>query len=191
MSSLSPRHPKRHTEPVDVHVILRRGGEVLLTRRAGEVYASGLLHLPSGHLDGPHETILDAAVREAREETGVLIDPAEVRAAVVVHHRSPAGQARTGFFFEARRWQGQPHITEPHLCSDMGWWPLDALPGGMVAYCRAGLDAYRAGRYFATHFQHPGDPIAHQPGPGHRLALLPHTTPQHPPPAPAADRTLP
>lgn len=38
----------RHTVPVDVHLILRRdgknGSEVLLSRRAGPVYATGLYH---------------------------------------------------------------------------------------------------------------------------------------------------
>jgi hypothetical protein len=34
---------------VDAHVILRRDGKILLLRRAGGVYASGQLRLPSGH----------------------------------------------------------------------------------------------------------------------------------------------
>ncbi|MFD0431788.1 NUDIX domain-containing protein [Streptomyces zhihengii] len=45
----------------------------------------------------------------------------------------------------------------------MDWFPLDALPAPMVAYCRAGIDAYRAGGGIAVHFQDPGDPIAHDP----------------------------
>ncbi|MFG2386060.1 NUDIX hydrolase [Streptomyces avermitilis] len=44
---------QRHTEPVDVHLILRRetadGPQVLLSRRAGPVYATGLWHVPSVH----------------------------------------------------------------------------------------------------------------------------------------------
>ncbi|MFI9585958.1 hypothetical protein ACIHCQ_29890 [Streptomyces sp. NPDC052236] len=44
---------QRHREPIDVHLILRRdgeaGAEVLLSRRAGDVYVSGLWHLPSVH----------------------------------------------------------------------------------------------------------------------------------------------
>ncbi|MEU0042910.1 hypothetical protein ABZ044_07430 [Streptomyces werraensis] len=44
---------QRHREPVDVHLLLRRDGaagpEILLSRRAGQVYASGLWHLPSVH----------------------------------------------------------------------------------------------------------------------------------------------
>ncbi|MGW7004185.1 NUDIX domain-containing protein [Streptomyces sp. NPDC054933] len=121
--------PPRYQVPVDVHLILRRRGdhgtEVLLSHRAGDVYASGLLHLPSGHLDGPEEDVVTALVRETREETGVLVDPADLRAAVTVHHRSPSGGARVGFFFEVRRWSGTPHIMEPAVCDAMGWWPLN------------------------------------------------------------------
>ncbi|MGW6833755.1 phosphotransferase [Streptomyces sp. NPDC054949] len=161
---------------MDVHLILRRETgevpEVLLSRRAGQVYAAGLWHLPSGHLDGPHEDVVTALVREAREETGVDIDPADVRAAVTVHHRGPGGSSRTGFFFEVRRWTGEPRIAEPDVCDAMGWAGLDALPAPMVAYCRAGLDAYAAGARLAVHFQQPGDTIAYDPS-ADRLRLVP------------------
>ncbi|MFI9150247.1 phosphotransferase [Streptomyces sp. NPDC053367] len=158
---------QRHREPVDVHLIARRdtaaGPEILLSRRAGEVYAAGLWHLPSGHLDGPHEDVVDALIREAAEETGLVIDRAEVRFAVVVHHRGPGGRTRTGLFFEVRAWRGTPGIGEPAVCDAMGWYGLDELPSPMVAYCRAGLDAYRNGRPMAVHFQEPDDPIACTP----------------------------
>jgi ADP-ribose pyrophosphatase YjhB (NUDIX family) len=166
----------RHTEPVDVHLVALRDGaagpEVLLSRRAGDVYAAGCWHLPSGHLDGPWEDVVTAVVREAREETGVLIDPEDVRAAVTVHHRSPAGKARVGFFFEVRHWQGTPRVEEPEVCDGMGWFPLSALPEPMVAYCRAGLDACLAGARMAVHFQESGDPVAYHPA-ADRLTLLP------------------
>ncbi|GAA2621664.1 hypothetical protein GCM10010425_15250 [Streptomyces spororaveus] len=167
----------RYTVPVDVHLILRRDGEtgpeVLLSRRAGPVYASGLWHLPSGHLD-PGEDMLAAVIREAREETGVVIDPEDVTAAVTVHHRPPVGaHSRIGVFFEVRRWSGRPEVREPDRCDGMGWYPLDGLPDPMVAYCRAGLDAYRAGLPAAVHFQRPGDPIRYTRGDPDRSRPLP------------------
>ncbi|WP_086825112.1 phosphotransferase [Streptomyces sp. NRRL B-24572] len=167
---------QRHTEPLDVHLIAVRDGtagpEVLLSRRAGDVYAAGCWHLPSGHLDGPWEDMVTALVRETREETGVVVDPTDVRAAVTVHHRSPGGGARVGMFFEVRRWHGTPQVTEHKVCDAMGWFSFDELPDPMVAYCRAGLDAYRADARMGVHFQEPGDPIAYDPAVD-RLVLVP------------------
>ncbi|WP_327378790.1 phosphotransferase (plasmid) [Streptomyces sp. NBC_01216] len=167
---------QRHTEPLDVHLIAVRDGaagpEVLLSRRAGDVYAAGCWHLVSGHLDGPWEDVVTALVRETREEASVIVDPADVRAAVTVHHRSPAGGARLGVFFEVKRWDGIPQVMEHRVCDAMEWFPFDNLPEPMVAYCRAGLDAYRAGARMAVHFQEPGDPIAYTPD-ADRTVLVP------------------
>ncbi|MGW2485613.1 NUDIX hydrolase [Streptomyces sp. NPDC001606] len=171
---------QRHTEPLDVHLIALRDGpagpEVLLSRRAGDVYAAGCWHLVSGHLDGPWEDMVTALVRETREEAGIVVDPTDVRAAVTVHHRSPAGAARLGVFFEVRRWDGAPRVMEPQVCDAMGWFAFDKLPEPMVAYCRAGLDAYRAGARMAVHFQEPGDPIAYTLS-ADRLTLVPEPGP--------------
>jgi 8-oxo-dGTP pyrophosphatase MutT (NUDIX family) len=62
---------ERYASVVNVHVNLRRGGNVLLLRRTGNVYASGQLCLPSGHLE-QGESIVAAAVRE---ETGIVLGP--------------------------------------------------------------------------------------------------------------------
>lgn len=58
-----------------VHVwILRPDGTYLLTRRAAEKSCAGLWECPGGSaLAG--ESSLDAALREAREETGLCLDP--------------------------------------------------------------------------------------------------------------------
>jgi hypothetical protein len=64
--------PERYASIVDVHVILRRDGKVLLLRRAGDTWASGRLCLPSGHLE-EGEDILHAAVKHSEL---VWADPA-------------------------------------------------------------------------------------------------------------------
>lgn len=58
------------------------------------------------------------------------------------------------------------------MCDSMDWFAPDRLPEPMVAYCRAGLDAYRAGARMAVHFQEPGGPIAYTPA-ADRLVLVP------------------
>ncbi|MEU8653537.1 NUDIX domain-containing protein [Streptomyces sp. NPDC048737] len=52
------------------------------------------------------------------------------------------------------------------------WSSFDKLPAPTVAYCRAGLDAYRAGARMGVHFQETGDPIAYDPAVD-RLLLVP------------------
>lgn len=168
---------RRHRELVDVHLILRRGTEVLLSRRAGDTYASGLLHMPSGHLDGDFEDVVGGLIREAEEELGLIIRPEQARFALVMQHRSPGGENRTGWFFEVTQWFGHPRIAEPDRCSELGWFPLNGLPDDMVAYCRAGLEAYRDGHTAALHLQEPDEPIAHDPAGPNRLRPLPARAP--------------
>ena len=174
---------KRHTEVVDVHLILRRGDEVLLARRANTGYADGLLHAPSGHAEDG-EDVREAMLRETREEIGLRLDPEELRVALVMQHRSPRGEPRMGWFFEAWAEEGrEPVNAEPDKCSELRWFPLDALPGDMVAYCRAGLEAYRAGERFVLHWHRPGDAIVHDPAAPDRAVVLPVSDPGRPGPA--------
>ncbi|MET8677466.1 methyltransferase domain-containing protein [Streptomyces sp. NPDC004647] len=170
-----PAAPRRHTEVVDVHLILRRGDQVLLGRRANTGYADGLLHAPSGHAEDG-EDVREAMIREAWEETGIDLAPEDLRVALVMQHRAPEGRPRIGWFFEAAYGAGgEPVNREPDKCSQLDWFSLDSLPDDMVAYCRAGLEAYRAGHRFVLHWHSPGDPIAHDPKGPDRAVPLPAT----------------
>lgn len=115
----------RHTI-IDVHVLLVRDGEVLLIQRRGR-YGGGMWHLPSGKLDAG-ESLLAAAVREAREEVGVVIDPGDLRHAHTVHVADSGPVPRLGVFFEARVWEGEPSNREPDKCSAIDWFPCATFP---------------------------------------------------------------
>jgi 8-oxo-dGTP diphosphatase len=138
----------RYASIVDVHVILRRRGRVLLLRRAGDVYASGQLCLPSGHLE-EGESIPRAAARETFEETSIALDPAELRHVLSIHQRNPGdGNARIGFAFEPRRWDGEPVNAEPHKHSGLVWADPAALPPDTVGYAAAVITAVERGLTF-------------------------------------------
>jgi ADP-ribose pyrophosphatase YjhB (NUDIX family) len=167
--------PRRHAEVVDIHLILRRGDEILLARRANTGYADGLFNAPSGHVEDG-EDVRAAVIREAYEEVGVALDPERLAVALVMQHKAPAGDPRIGWFFEARVEEGdgrEPVNREPDKCSELGWFPLEALPDDMVAYCRAGIDAYRAGERFVLHLHEVGDSIAYDPAGSDRAIPLP------------------
>lgn len=126
---------------IDVHLMLVRDGELLLSlRRDTDPRFDGVWHLPSGKLDAG-ESVLAAAVREADEEIGVLIDPSELRHVHTVHITGSGVEPRLGLFFEVLRWTGEPVNREPDKCSAIGWFPLDALPEPFLSYSAVGVQA--------------------------------------------------
>lgn len=139
---------QRHKVIGDVHLLLTDGqGRVLFGRRANTGYEDGAYHLPSGHLEAG-ESVVDALVREAKEEIGVTIDPAAVGFAHVMHNSSSGG--RVAFFFSVEEWEGEVSNMEPGKCDDLAWFALDALPGRMIGYCRDALRHIADQRQFST-----------------------------------------
>jgi 8-oxo-dGTP pyrophosphatase MutT (NUDIX family) len=140
--------PDRHL--IDVHVLLLRDDQVLLTRRRDpDPRFDGCWHLPAGKLDRD-ESVLHAAAREAREEVGVLVDPGELRHVHTSHVNPPGTEPRLGLFFAAARWAGEPANREPEKCSAVRWFGLGALPGDLLAYAAAGLRGYLTGTPFSV-----------------------------------------
>lgn len=116
------------------YLVLRRGDDVLLHLRRHTGYRDGHWALPAGHVD-PGESVVDAAVREAREEVGV--DVTDLRPLTAMHRfdpGAPAVEQRVDVFFEATSWSGTPSIREPDKAADLRWFPLAALPSPVVPH---------------------------------------------------------
>ncbi|MFI5839357.1 NUDIX domain-containing protein [Catenuloplanes sp. NPDC051500] len=136
-----------YTSPVDVFLILSRGGEVLLARRQNTGFADGLWNLPSGKMEAG-ESVVAAVLREAREEVGLTLTAADVRLAATVHLSRPGGHARIGLFFHAPHnptRHGAPVNAEPHKCAGLAWFPVGALPPDTESYNVSGLTGWRTG----------------------------------------------
>ncbi|CAM5275485.1 NUDIX domain-containing protein (plasmid) [Streptomyces viridifaciens] len=137
----------RHDNIVGVHLVLQQDDSVLLGRRLNTTFAEGWYHVPAGHLEAqPGESLSDCAVREAAEELGVTISPADLELAHVLHlHDLVDGRDRVQTFFMVHAWAGQISNAEPHKCAGWEWHPYDRLPDQLVDYTRAALGAIRAG----------------------------------------------
>lgn len=129
----------------ETHLFLVRDARILLLRRCNTNYEDGKYSVVAGHIEDG-ETAREALCREAREEAGIELAPDDLAFAQVVH-RADRGQ-RVGFFFNALRWQGEPRNMEPHKASELGWFPLTALPDGMVPYVRQAIERWRAGERY-------------------------------------------
>ncbi|MFE4515142.1 NUDIX domain-containing protein [Kitasatospora sp. NPDC056783] len=119
--------------------------------------------VPGGKVE-EGERLDEAAARELREETGLTVDPEELRLVHTVQVRA-GWDGRTPFLlsaFATTRWRGEPANTEPDKHLAVEWRDASALPTPMFPTAHAALDAYlHGGRGFSTHGWEPGaDPGA-------------------------------
>lgn len=130
------------------YVLLRRGEDVLLQLRRNTGYRDGFwAAAAAGHVEAG-ESVHAAACREATEELGITIDPADLAPLTVLHRTAGSGELideRVDFFFTCARWAGEPRRVEAAKAADLRWFPLEALPEPVVPHERRVLDGLLAG----------------------------------------------
>lgn len=151
--SVSPAIPKERERlrvVASVFLILRKDNEILLLRRAHTGYKDGYYSLIAGHLERM-ESLAEAMVREAQEETGIDIDIHNLKL-VHVGNRTKVDpkqdQERIDFYFTADQWSGEPKNVESGKCDDVRWFPLDNLPLNIIKFVRLAIvKSLRGERY--------------------------------------------
>jgi 8-oxo-dGTP pyrophosphatase MutT (NUDIX family) len=137
--------------PVTVHLLFFRDDQVLLLRRFNTGYEDGNYSVPAGHLDGG-EPVRVAAAREAEEEIGLRLIPAQIEFAGVIHRMEeatlPGTSERVDFFVHVREWTGEPFNAEPDKCDELRWCDPDALPENTIPYVRQAIQNFRDGLLF-------------------------------------------
>lgn len=114
---------------VTVDALVRASGHVLLVRR-GARPGKGQLALPGGFLESD-EPLAVGAVRELREETGIVLDAAVPVREVVFSHPGRSARARIvthAFLFEPS-WSALPSVAGSDDAMDAAWIPEAELLG--------------------------------------------------------------
>ena len=131
------------------YVFLRRNQSVLLQLRQNTGYMDGCWTAgAAGHIE-LGETAPAAAIREAREELGVVLAPEAVSAITVMQRTDGTAnptEQRVDWFFVCDVWDGDPLILEPAKCAELSWFRLSDLPDRLPAYERLALDALCEGQ---------------------------------------------
>lgn len=144
--------PERFSVIPAAYVYLIRDRRVLLQKRQNTGYMDGMWVAGAvGHIE-LGETAVAAAVREAAEEIGVILEPADLQPATVMQRTDGTDariEQRADWFFTARSWRGEPTILEPHKCADLQWFDLDDLPAAVPSYERLVLDGIARNRLSA------------------------------------------
>lgn len=102
-----------------------RNGRFLMGRRHG-AHGAGTWSVPGGWIEW-RESPEAAAIREVREETGMLVVDARVAGATTTSH--PEGMCSVTLWVVARWISGEPVVMEPDKYAEHRWYGLDeALP---------------------------------------------------------------
>lgn len=121
-------------------VVSNHQNDVLLLERANTGFLDGWLTLPGGHVE-KDEPILEAAIRECREETTLQVTEAQV--GLVMPYRGGVD-----YVVVARSWNGTPTIGEPSNCSRLEWFSRDDLPEHATRVVRTALKLLSQGVWF-------------------------------------------
>jgi 8-oxo-dGTP pyrophosphatase MutT (NUDIX family) len=136
-----------YTIRVAVWLVLRKEEKVLLLRRYNTGYRDGEYTCISGHLE-QGESIVDALIREAKEEAGIVVKKDAVHVVHTSHRLCEDGQPYIYVFCNADTWRGEPSNTEPKKCDHMGWFSVHDLPNNVLPQVKDALTAIDKGVHF-------------------------------------------
>ncbi len=103
-----------------VYVLLQREQQFLLLKRQNTGYGDGQYCTVAGRVE-PGETFIQAAVREAKEEVGIVIKPPDLKLCHTMQRKSFDSE-RIDLFFTAHCWQGEVVNQEPDKAEYIAWY---------------------------------------------------------------------
>ncbi len=120
-----------------VYLFLIKNNKVLLLLRKNTGFKDGNYGLVSGHLES-NETIMEAMIRETKEEAGIDIDLDNLNLKHILN-RQELGNERIDFFFSATDWSGKIVNNEPDKCDGLEWFDLNSLSNNIIDYVKQAL----------------------------------------------------
>ena len=123
---------------IAAYLMLIKDGQVLLLRRANTGYQDGNYSLVAGHLDGA-ETAKQSIIREAEEEAGIKLKPADLEV-VHVMHRYRTDREYIDIYLKTNAWEGEPTNMEPEKCDELKWYALGNLPDNIIPEVKFALE---------------------------------------------------
>ena len=110
-----------------INLIIKKDNKVLLFFRNDGFfnYDGGWWVLPAGHIE-QGETAQDAAIREAKEELDINIDPKDIKCVHVISNLASRTES-FDFFFEVSNFSGTIRNCEGDKCADMKYFTIDDI----------------------------------------------------------------
>jgi 8-oxo-dGTP diphosphatase len=136
---------------VAAFVIFRQNDKIAFLLRENTKWMNGKYGLPAGKVD-PGESISAGAIREAKEEVGVDIDPKDLKHLLTVYRTTSVADEPDPWLdviFEAKKWEGELYNAEPHVHAELAWLDPENLPENLTPYVKFFLQHIKDGARFA------------------------------------------
>ncbi len=136
---------------VGMGIIVVKDGQVLFIQRRN-AHGDGTWSIPGGHLE-QFETLEQCAIREVLEETGVRVkNPVFVD--ITNDFYQTDQKHYITIFMRAEYESGEPTITEPDKCVNVGWRDITDLPSNLFLSLQNFID--KGNKLFSTHKHYKG-----------------------------------
>ncbi len=137
-----------HQTPyIGVHLMLIQNGKLLLQERKGG-FLDGYYSPVSGHVDKA-EGVVDALIREAKEEAGIILEKESLKINVIAHLLdAPYKGSRAdimNYFIFTDTYKGIIENKEPNKTKSLDFYDLKALPDKLMGHIFEVLKAYKRG----------------------------------------------
>nr|DAJ86510.1 MAG TPA: NUDIX hydrolase [Caudoviricetes sp.] len=141
----------KHQQPfIGAYLLLIKNNQLLLEKRLGGIL-NGKYTPIAGHTESG-ETVIDAIIREAKEEADINLKADDLEVKVIIQR--PSAQYKgtptdiIDFFIFAENYSGEISNKEPEKCSEIAFYPLNNLPKDTLPHVKKAVQAYFDGQCF-------------------------------------------
>lgn len=127
---------------VAVYIMFEKDKKILLAKRCNTGYKDDFYAFVQGHVENG-EKVTEAAIREAYEEVGVIIEPEDLEFGLICHNMVEIHY--TDYFFACRKWNGEIKNMEPQKCENLKWFDINNLPDKVTFQVKEYIRKYLKG----------------------------------------------
>lgn len=143
---------EKHVVRLKIAVLayFEKDGKILLQKRKNTGWRDGWYGFVSGHAE-QGESFTQALCREVAEEAGVKVLEDDLEFGNLLQLSSRISDMdRVFIYYKVRKWEGDPHNTEPEKCDEIGWFDIESLPENTIPIVRFGMDEMLKGVKYSS-----------------------------------------
>jgi 8-oxo-dGTP pyrophosphatase MutT (NUDIX family) len=124
---------------VNIHLIFCKENSILLSLRQNTGYYDGYYGLISGNVESG-ESAINAALREAKEEIGVVVEVKNLQ--LVEVKKRISDRKNLDLYFLVTSWKGEPQNLEPQKCSKLRLFSRQSLPNNTLNFVKEVIKSF-------------------------------------------------